>query len=124
MAEQVRYVQVPDYSAVMPDLTRASNDLKSGMDAAGEAANLHVEKYDRLKRAEELLHSIIADVNHIFRMMPIKQPERSAKQRPVASIRPKIVPTEDERILAARSHRALQSLQKNLSELKSELGKV
>ncbi len=131
MAEQVRYVEVPEYSMITSDLSKSSTDISTELEAAKEAANLHIEKHMHVKRAEELLNLIEKDIARFIRMMPIKQPGKSARKPATAksivefTARPtKPIMTESDRELIARSHRALQNLQKNLAELKSELGKV
>ncbi len=132
MAEQVRYVEVPEYSIITSDLSKSSADISTELEATKEVANLHIEKHMHVKRAEELLNLIEKDIARFNRMMPIKQPGKARKTKAAAAesvveftARPtKPIMTESDRELIARSHRALQNLQKNLAELKSELGKV
>ena len=128
MAERFRYVEVPGYSSITSDLAQSSSDIETEIGAAKEAANLHVEKFLHVKRAEELVIEISKDISRLVRMMPIKQLGKKLKTtKPIVefSARPtKPIMTETDRELIARSHRALQNLQKNLAELKSELGKA
>jgi hypothetical protein len=102
--------------------------MSTELEIAKEAADIHVEKYKHIKRAEELLVEISKDISKFVRLLPIKQPNRasriSTKSIVEFTARPtKPIMTEDDREMIARSHRALQNLQKNLAELKSELGK-
>jgi len=133
MAEQVRYVDIPGYSTITNNLAQSSSDISTELKAAKEAANLHIEKHQHIKKAEELLNLIEKDIAKFVRMMPIKQPGKSARKTRTAPSEPVIdfsarptkpIMTESDRELIARSHRALANLQKNLSELKSELGKT
>jgi len=133
MAEQVRYVDIPGYATIVNNLAQSSSDISTELGAAKEAANLHIEKHQHIRKAEELLNLIEKDVAKFVRMMPIKQTgsnrpgRKTAPTEPVIdfSARPtKPIMTESDRELIARSHRALANLQKNLSELRSELGKT
>jgi len=129
MAEQVRYVQIPEHSIMTGNLSQSSSDMSTELEIAKEAADIHMEKYKHLKRAEELLVEISKDISKFVRLMPIKQPNRasriSTKSVVEFTARPtRPIMTEDDREMIARSHRALANLQKNLAELKSELGKA
>jgi hypothetical protein len=128
MAEKFRYVDVPEYSAITADLANSSANISTELEAAKEAANFHIEKHQHMRRAEELMAEISRDIARLERMMPIKLPGRAkpAAEKSIIefSARPtKPIMTESDRELIARSNRALQNLQKNLAELKSELGK-
>jgi hypothetical protein len=129
MAEKFRYVDVPEYSAITADLANSSANISTELEAAKEAANFHIEKHQHMRRAEELMAEISRDIARLERMMPIKLLGRAkpAAEKSIIefSARPmKPIMTESDRELIARSNRALQNLQKNLAELKSELGKA
>lgn len=128
MAEKFRYVDVPEYSTITADLAKSSADISAELEIAKEAANLHIEKHQHLRQAEELMVQISKEIARLDRLMPIKLPGRAkpAAEKSIIefSARPmKPIMTENDRELIARSNRALQNLQKNLAELKSELGK-
>ena len=127
MAEGVKFVLIDEYSSVTKDLLKSSENLKSAVGEANEAATLHASKYEHVKKAEELLGAMSKDITRFMRMVPIRQPEsRAARTRitvPQAS-KPRQTISYEDKELVARSHRALANLQKNLAELKSELGKV
>lgn len=129
MAEKFRYVDVPEHSTITADLAKSSADISAELEIAKEAANLHIEKHQHLRQAEELMVQISKEIARLDRLMPIKLPGRvkPAAEKSIIkfSARPmKPIMTEDDRELIARSNRALQNLQKNLAELKSELGKA
>ena len=128
MAEKARYVQVPEYSNIKDSLAESAANIEVELESAREAKALHINKHESIGRAQELIDEISKDIARFGRLVPIKQPEkkpRAAAKSVIGFARPmRPIMTEDDREMIARSHRALENLQRNLSELKSELGKA
>jgi hypothetical protein len=55
MAEKFRYVDVPEHSAIIADLANSSANISAELEIAKEAANLHIEKHQHMRQAEELI---------------------------------------------------------------------
>jgi len=124
MAEKVKYVEVPEYSIITSGLVKSSEDLKANIDSASEASTLHMNKHEDVKKALALVDAISKDIAKFVRNVPIKQPDKKPRAEQTTQAKLKAYVHEEDKDMIARSRRALANLQKNMAELKSELGRV
>jgi len=117
------YVLVKDHSTIVDDLRMSGQDLQNSISEALETAQLYEQKHDLVMQAIDSTDQIAADIRNLLKVMPLKEPRRGpATYRPVI-VRPRPVKPSEEKELVKRSQRALESLNKNIAELKSELRK-
>ena len=119
--EAFEYVLVKDHSTIVDDLKQSSTDLQNSISEALETAQLSEQKHEFVQQAIETSDQISADIRNLMKDMPVKEPHRRpATYKPIIT-RPRPTKPSEERELLVKSKHALESLQKNIAELKSEL---
>ncbi|MEM2874379.1 MAG: hypothetical protein QW063_02980 [Candidatus Nanoarchaeia archaeon] len=126
--ETAEYVFVKEYADIISNLNAASVDMQQGINRVFETSNLNAQKHIEVQRCIDLVKALSKELNEVKRLMPIKgfrKPisiaKARAKPKPFISTEAKPEISEE---FVARSEKALQHLERNLAELKAELGKV
>ena len=118
--ENFEYVNIPDYPIVVNDLRKTSGDMQDSINSTVEVAGLHNEKYELVSQAMDQIADIQLDMKQLLKMTPIKGvPHKHPGERRPSMEKPKT--PEEEHEFLQRSRRAIENLQRNITELKSEL---
>ncbi|MEM4713942.1 MAG: hypothetical protein QXQ79_00140 [Candidatus Nanoarchaeia archaeon] len=121
MNSKSEYVFVKEYSILLAKLKSASLDFHKAIENASNAADLHKQKMEELEHAQILFNSIRENLNQLKASFPIREFKKEEHERPKRPITSTKLPEQE---LLSKSQYALQTLQKNLLELKEELKKI
>jgi hypothetical protein len=121
-----RYVLIPEHSVVVQNLQASSDDMQKGIESAEEIYDVISQRHMLVADSMKLCDEISRDLKEVTRAMPIKAMPKTTGLAPMTYItqprRPSAKPkTISEKEVLAKSQKALERLQKNISELKSEL---
>ena len=124
--EASEFVLIKDHPTLVAALSNSSADMEGSITGAIEAAGLHEQKHDLIAAAMDNIKTIQADMRDLRGDLPIKSLPGRRKAPAVKPFvaRKKAPSPEEEHEFVQRSQKALQHLQRNLSDLKSELRKV
>ena len=123
--DDYEYVLVKDHPILLSDLKATSDDLQKNINAAYEASNLHAQKHEEVQKAISAAHELMGEISKIKRTLPIRELRKPSmpKYRPATQTAAPAPAIVDEDFLE-RSQKALQNLNRNIAELKLELGRI
>ena len=125
--EAHEFVLVDEHSTIVSDLNKTSADVQGSVNTSIEAAELHNQKQDLVVEALEIIKEIQSHVRDFKKEVPIKKlpGKRRVKVRPKSRPTKVRTPTADEEHeFLQRSQKALGHLQRNITDLKTELRRV